>query len=424
MSNGANGAAGGRGHVTVIGAGIVGACTALYLQREGFQVTLIDRGPPGEGSSLGNAGSFGRASIPPTSLPGLIRKLPRMLTNPLEPLAVRKGYFLFALPWFIRFLGNTRPEPLERIANARAALLENLFDAYEPLLKETGAHDMVKHDGKMHVYESPDGPARSKFALDMRRKRGIRVDVLTGDQAREMEPALGPNIKSAVFFPEVRNVSNPLRLVQRFVDQAVKNGAKLLREKVTGFEMGAGGPSAVITEHGRDPIDKLVIACGAWSDGLTRKLGDRYPIESERGYHAMITDPGVPIRSGFSSAERYIVLSQMEHGLRISGVSQFAGLETPPDYSLIDRILINAKAVVPGLRTETASKWSGPRPSLPDSVPVIGRAPSHANTWYAFGHDHFGIATGAITGRLISELMSGKPTTVRDMSPYSPSRFK
>lgn len=410
------------GHVTVVGAGIVGTCSALYLQREGFDVTLVDRNGPGEGASLGNAGSLGVASIPPGSMPGLIWKLPGMMTSPLAPLAVDRLYMLRAMPWFLRFLWNSRRARVERIADARNALLSRLFEAYEPLLADAGARDLVARQGKLHVYESADGLARSAYALEMRRRRGVKVQELTGEEAREMEPLLSPVIKCAAYFPDVRTVLNPLRLVQVLAEHFVRRGGVLLRETVTGFEIGADGPGRMMTDAGGHDVDKVVIAAGAWSKPLAAQMGLNPPLEAERGYHAMITDPGIKIGASITSNDRYVVLTQMEHGLRVSGIAQFSGLHSEPDYSLADRVLENARIIVPSLEGEAASQWVGPRPSLPDSLPIIGPSPRYSKVYFAFGHDHVGLATGAITGRLIGELLAGRPSTV-DLTPYRADRF-
>ena len=410
------------GHVTVVGAGIVGTCCALYLQRQGFDVTLFDRNGPGEGASLGNAGSLGVASIPPGSMPGLIWKLPAMLTGPLTPLVVDRLYMLRAMPWFLRYLWNSRRAKVERIADARNALLSRLVEAYEPLLADAGAEDLVTHQGKLHVYERADGLARSAYALEMRRRRGVKIQELSGDEAREMEPALSPAIECAAFFPDVRTVVNPLRLVQVFARHFVRRGGTLLRETVRGFEIGADGPGRMMTDAGGHDVDKVVIAAGAWSKSLAAEMGSKLPLEAERGYHTMITDPGVEIGVSITSNERYVVLTPMEHGLRVSGIAQFSGLHSEPDYGLADRVLENARLIVPGLDGQAASQWAGPRPSLPDSLPVIGPSPRVPKVYFAFGHDHVGLATGAITGKLIGELVAGRPPSV-DLAPYRADRF-
>ncbi|MDP6883521.1 MAG: FAD-binding oxidoreductase [Rhodospirillales bacterium] len=420
MKNSPSGSA--DGHVTVVGAGIVGTCSALYLQRQGFYVTQVDRDGPGEGASSGNAGSLGVASIPPGSMPGLIWKLPGMMTDPLTPLAVDRLYMLRSMPWFMRFMWNSRRAKVERIADARNALLSRIFEGYQPLIDDAGAEDLIAHQGKLHVYERADGLARSAYALEMRRRRGVEVREMNGDEAREMEPALSPIIKGAAFFPGVHTVLNPLRLVQDFAKHFVRRGGTLLREAVRGFEIGADGPSRMITDAGGHDVDKVVIAAGAWSKTLAKQMGSNPPLEAERGYHNMITDPGIKIGTSITSNERYVVLTQMEHGLRVSGIAQFSGLHSEPDYALADRVLENARVVVPSLEGKVDSKWSGPRPSLPDSLPIIGPSPRYPKVYFAFGHDHVGLAAGGITGKLIGELVAGRPTSV-DLTPYRADRF-
>ena len=186
----------------VIGAGIIGTCCALYLQREGFQVTLIDKGAPGEGCTLGNSGGLGIASVVPLSVPGILAKVPRMLLDPLQPLTIRWADLPRSLPWLIRFLANSARGRVEEVADARNALLSKLFDAYAPLLAEAGAEDLIKRNGALSVHERENGHAADHYETDLRRRRGIRVEAVSGDEVREMEPALGPAIKGGLFFPD------------------------------------------------------------------------------------------------------------------------------------------------------------------------------------------------------------------------------
>ena len=213
--------------VHVIGAGIVGMCSALYLQREGFAVTVLDGRGPGEGASGGNAGSLGVASIPPASLPGVIRRVPRMLLDSEAPLIIRWRELPRLLPWFARFVRNATPGRVEGIADARARLLARVYDDYAPLLADAGAEDLVRRTGKLMVFERPDGPARNDYTLEMRRRRGVRMEPLDGHALRRMEPALGPLAQAGVYFPDVHYVADPLRLVRTFAEHFRSLGVNL-----------------------------------------------------------------------------------------------------------------------------------------------------------------------------------------------------
>ena len=413
--------AGGR-RALVIGAGIVGTCSALYLQREGFQVTLVDRDGPGEGCSSGNAGGLGIASFIPLAMPGTLRKVPAMLFDPDSALNIRLSHLPKALPWLVRFALASRRKRVEEISDALSAALAGLFEAYETLLAETDASDLVRREGKLYVYESEASFAGGQYSLDLRRKRGIEVKSLSGDEAREIVPALGPAIKRGAFLPAAGQTINPLRLTQTLAELLRKKGGTILRETVKGFEFGSDGRPKVVTDAATHAPDLIVVAAGAWSKALAAQLGTRVSLESQRGYHAMLPDAGVTTRVSVHSSNRHVIISQMEHGLRVTGIADFEGLEAPPNYARADTIVRHAQAIMPGLRSDGMTRWMGQRPTTPDSMPVIGWVPGHPSVLFAFGHCMIGLGLGAVTGRTIGELAAGRQPSI-DITPFRPDRF-
>ena len=415
-------AAGAGRRVVVIGAGIVGTCCAAYLRRAGFAVTLIERDAPGEACSFGNAGSIGVFSFAPQSLPGLWRRIPGMLLDKRSALQVRPGQYLRSLPWFIRFLMAGRPGRVAEIIAARKALLNRVLEAYEPILAEAGAQDMLETRGRLCVYESERSFVGGAFDRQVRRDGGARLEELSGDQAREHEPALGPGVHRAVLLPDLRHCPNPLRLTQTLVEHFVRGGGKLLKETVLAIEGDTGAPPRVVTETATHTADQVVLAAGIWSRALAARLGVKVPLESQRGYHMMLPDAGVSLRHPVLSIDRNTLITPMEHGVRVSGIAEHAGLKAAPDHALADLVVEHAHAVMPGLVAVGGVPWSGHRPSTPDSLPVIGRAPGHASVLLAFGHGHTGLTLGAITGRLIGELAAGQTPSL-DLAPYRAERF-
>ena len=404
----------------VIGAGIVGTCCAVYLQREGFRVTLIDRDGPGEGCSFGNAGNFSVGSAFPQSMPGVWRKVPGMLMDPLHPLAIRWRQLPAALPWFARFAMNSRRRRVEEIALALKVIYSHVLDAYDTLLEDADARDLIVRRGRLTIYESEKALHRDAYAMELRRRHGMDVKILSGDEAREMEPALAPLVKRVAFVPQYAHTVNPLRLTQVLAENFVRNGGTLLRQTVKGFERSDRGPPRVLTDAGGHDADWVVIAAGAYSRRMAAELGSRVLLESERGYHLSMADPGVTFTRTVMSSERFITITQMEPGLRVSGISEFSGLEAPPRYRFADVVLKHARELIPELNPAGASRWMGNRPSTPDSLPIISRSPHHPNVLFAFGH--FGLTLGAISGKLIAEMAAGRPTTI-DTTPYRVDRF-
>ena len=248
------------------------------------------------------------------------------------------------------------------------------------------------------------------------------MDILDGNEARQIEPALAKSVVKAVSLPDVHRTIDPFRLCTALSQDFVRRGGEIVNAEVKGFEIGSEGPTHVVTDSGRLDVETVVIAAGVWSRPLAAQLGTSVPLEAERGYHVMFANPGFELRRAITSVDRSISLADMHEGIRASGVAEFAAPDAPPDMRNADMVMRHARQLLPGLTGEPASRWMGPRPSHPDSKPVIGRSPRHRNVFFAFGHDHLGLTMAGITGKLVAELATGKPTTV-DLAPFRPDRF-
>jgi D-amino-acid dehydrogenase len=408
--------------VTVIGAGIVGLCCALYLQRDGHKVTLIDRDGPGEGTSFGNAGILATSSVLPNGTPGLWRKVPRMLTDPLAPLAVRWQYLPRIAPWLLRFLAASRPARFAQIARELAPLSLAAIEHYEPLLADAGAGDLIRRQGTLYLYETQATMDAAASEIALRRALGVRLDRLGPDEVRQFVPGLGVPVAGAMYAPDTAHTLSPLALSQAFAAHFQASGGTLKRAEVHGFDRGPAGPSAIHTSNGTLPADVVVIAAGAFSRRLTRQLGWDPPLDTERGYHVMLPHADIGLRSAMLVQGRGFAVTPMADGLRLAGTVELGGLEAPPNYARADALVRHAKALFPDLNDADGSRWMGYRPSLPDSLPVLGRAPDMANLYFAFGHHHLGLTQGAVSGRIIADLVAGRPPAV-DPRPYRVDRF-
>ncbi len=414
-------AAGAR-HAVVVGAGAVGIATALYLRREGFAVTVLDPQAPGEGASLGNAGILATGSVIPVGTPEVLKRLPRMMLDPLAPVAVRWRYLPRLTPWFLRFLMASRPGRVEEISRALAALLAHTHDAYRPLIEEAGAGDLLRPSGMLHVYENEAAYRAGEEGRALRARRGVPYDDLGRDELRQLVPALAPEVAHGIFLRDPVMTVDPLALVQALAASLEAKGGVIRRERVTGFTDAGGRPAGVTTETASHAADLIVIAAGAFSRPLAKALGSAVPLDTERGYHVMLPDPGIELRLPVQCAEGAFVLTPMAKGLRLAGTDELAGLEAPPNWDRARVLVERARRLFPGLRTEGLEPWMGFRPSLPDSLPVLGRAPGHDNVYFAFGHGHLGLTMAAASGRIIAELASGRDPGI-DLAPYRAERF-
>ena len=409
-------------NVTVIGAGIVGMCTASYLQRAGANVTVLDPVEPGRSCSFGNAGGLSPGSCVPVAFPGMLRQIPKWLMDPTAPLVMRWSYLPIAMPWLLRFIKASSRREVERSAAALSALIRPVFDSYKPLLAETKAEDLVRRHGQLYVYQSEAAYQGDAFGWELRRRHGAEFEVLSAEQIRQAEPSLAPIFTKAVSLPEHGYCIDPFGLVQALADSVRRNGGTIVPQRVLDVEMDGEKPRALVTAAGRHPTDTVVVAGGAWSHQLARKFGHKVPLEAQRGYHAQLSSPSVTPRTTVMWAEKKFLATPMQMGLRFAGTVELAGLDAPPDYKRADTLLEFGKQMFPGLTGSEVSRWMGHRPCLPDSVPVIGPSPNVKNVFFAFGHGHLGLSCASTTGRLIAELVTGAKPCI-DPTPYRIDRF-
>jgi D-amino-acid dehydrogenase len=408
--------------VAVIGAGIVGICTALYLQRAGASVVVIDPRGPGEGASRGNASIIAVESCVPVATPGIARQVPAMLMDPLGPLAIRWSYLPRLAPWLWRFVQASAPDRVEAISLALRALLVQALDAYQPLLAEAGLTGMLRRNGMLLVFESDAKFAAMQPYLELQRRRGTVMDIVAAEEIRQVEPSLAPIFRHAVLYRENAHTIDNFRLVQELAADFTRRGGTIRQASARGFAVGPEGPNQVLTDGAPVDCSAVVVAAGAWSRVLVRQLGQDLPLDTERGYHVMLPQPGVMPRLPIYSAEGSCVATPLEQGLRIAGTVELGGLEAPPNYARAAVLLQRGRRIFGALDDRGRSDWMGFRPSMPDSLPVIGPTRRHRNAFLAFGHGHVGLTLGAITGRLVAALVAGRDPGL-DMAPYRADRF-
>lgn len=412
----------GTPYVTIIGAGIVGVSSALWLQRAGFKVTLIEAGGIGEGASFGNAGNISPGAVVPYLIPGVLKEAPAWLLNPRGPLAVRPGYFLKVLPWMRAAVkASTREEAL-KTSRAMHALHGGTFEAYDELTRGTDAATLIERCGQLYVSEHPGKALGSPIAREMREEAGVRAIVLSESEIYEAEPALARTFKSGMILPDNGRLKNPHQMVCTLAGEAERNGATVLRGKVTGFETNGARVKSIVVDGKAQAVERVVIAAGAASKLLAAALGTQLPLEAERGYHITIEDPGVMPRLPVSNVDAKFVCAPMNMGLRLAGTVEFAGLDAPPNWKRAELLEDQARRMFPGVRMDKVKRWTGNRPSLPDGLPVLGVAPNYANAYFAFGNSHFGMSAGPVMGKLIAEVVAGAKPSV-DIGPFSPCRF-
>ena len=408
--------------VTILGAGIVGITTALSLTERGFKVALIDRNPPAEGASYGNAGSLSPWSCVPQSMPGLWKSIPGWLFDPEGPVALRKGYAIKFLPWAIKFFQSGQEYRLPAIADAMMALTRPTVTLYRHHLKGTGSEELVRDSVYVHVFRNAADADLSKLGWRMRSERQVPLEVVKGDALREIEPALSQQFGAAVLIKQQGRALDPGGIGKVLAEKAQTMGVSFMRCRVESLVPEAGGSWRIKTDAGPVKANQLVVAMGAWSGKLMQDLGIKAPLEAERGYHLVFRDPGVSLNNAIMNVDAKFVISSMLAGVRCAGTAEFAGVDAAPDYRRARVFKKLAKDMFPDLNVNDVQEWMGPRPSTPDSVPYLGEVPGFANLYAAYGHGHTGMTMAPKTGEIIASLIAGETLGV-NMTPYRIGRF-
>ena len=408
--------------VAVVGAGVIGAAIALELQRRGLQVTLIDKGEPGRGTSYGNMASIA-LDFAAGSGPNTWRKIPRWLLDPEGPVWLRPAYALKMAPWFLRFIAAGRPSRLRDIEDAGMSLSNPALADFRAMLDTISAPELMTDEGCLAIYETEAEFAGDRGHIDFMRRYGFDFDVLEGAAIRDLEPSLSPSIAKAVLLPDNKTIRDPYRLVVKLAAAARERGATFVSGAVRTVEKNADGTSVVLLENGeRIAADFVVLAAGVHTRFLAEKLGEPIPLETERGYHTQIMQPGVSMRYSVIWPHRAFMITPTAGGIRVGGNVELAGLDAAPDFRRARVLVRHAQRAVPGLEVKDASEWMGHRPALPDTIPIISPSSKMQGVWYATGHGHLGLTYSATTARLIADMVTGAKPAV-DMTPFRIDRY-
>lgn len=406
----------------VIGAGVVGLSTALYLQRSGVQVVVLDPLGPAGGASFGNAGMLSPDTSTPIAMPGMLRKIPGWLRDPLGPLAVRPSYFPRALPWLLQWVKAGRIDRVLAISDAMRALHVQTMDCWRELLGDANYRDLIRPAGQVSVWEGDDSSPTEAIEQQIRDRHGITVQKLNADDLRQMFPGIARDIKRGIFVPGNGYTVSPQRIVHTLADTFRAAGGTIIAERAMKLIPREGGGYLVMTNIANRVADTVVIAAGAWSAQLLKPLGVRVPLETERGYHAMLFSPSMRPAIPISSKSRAFFMTPMEDGVRVAGTVEIGGLDAPPDEQRAKVLVDHARRLFPGLQVGDVRYWMGFRPSTPDSLPILGPVAGRPGLYLAFGHGHYGMSGGPPSGRLLARLITGQTPGI-DPVPYGAQRF-
>ncbi|WP_417208520.1 NAD(P)/FAD-dependent oxidoreductase [Antarctobacter sp.] len=408
-------------HIVVIGAGIVGASTAIWLRRAGYEVTLLDKGAPGMGASFGNGGILASCSIVPVTGPGLLRKSPGYLADPDFPLFMRWGYFPKLVPWLIKYMSHANEADTRRISQGLTTIVADSLEQHQALTAGTDAAKWVQESEYSFAYPDRKAFEADGFAWALRREAGFAPSFLEGDAVQEAEPILGRTTRFLAVLKNHGFILNPGAYVKDLVKLFEGSGGKFMQAEVKDFELSGGQVSAVDTNVGRIPCDKAVISSGVWSKPLMQKLGLNVPLEAERGYHILFKGPSTKPNNPMMLTAGKFVATPMEQGLRCAGVVEFGGLNEKPSKAPLNLLRRKVQQTFPNLTYDSDEEWLGFRPAPADSLPLIGQL-GETGVFTAFGHHHIGMTGGPKTGRLVANMIAQAHSN-HDMRPFAPMRF-
>ncbi|MGN6768741.1 MAG: NAD(P)/FAD-dependent oxidoreductase [Rhizobiaceae bacterium] len=417
-------------HVAILGAGVIGCMSAIELLRQGETVTIIEPEEPGgkQAASYGNAAWLSSHSVIPPAGPGVWRKVPEYLLDPLGPLAIRPAYLPRVAPWLWRYLRSaSTPAKVASIGRALRPLLRDAPSLHAAIASEAGCSELIDAtSGLMHIYPSRKEFAAEALGWDVRREVGIEWEELEGPKFRALQPNLHSRYQFGVLVPEAGHCRDPGAYVAALAACARQWGAKVVKAAAKGFRIEGGRLKAVLTDSDEVVCDAAVVTAGARSKPLAAAAGDHVPLETERGYHAVLENVSVGPTVPVMVSDCKMVVTVVGGNLRAAGQVEFAGLEAPPNMKRAEILKNNLLGMFPALKSdpsrEKVQMWMGHRPSMPDGMPCIGKASATRDIIYAFGHGHIGLVSSARTGRIVAQLVSGRKPEI-PVGPFDPRRF-
>jgi len=410
-----------KSSVGVLGAGIQGVCISLNLIKKGFKVTLIDRDEPGiKSASYGNAGHFSPYASVPINRPDILTDVPSMLLSSNGPLALKWNYVPKMIPWFIKFIQNCSKKKMLHTAKYMHQILDLALPAYDELFQDVDLNGLVENKGIIYFWTKKDLKSR-ELEINIRKDMGVKQQLLTPHEIHDLEPHIKKIYHGGVLYSDARHTRNPKKVLLKLFDLFLKKGGTFKKENINKIEFSAENKPIIQTDLNNHNFDKVVLACGAFSKKFTDQLGEKIPLDTERGYHVhfkgydhLLSRPVIFLNRGFG-------ITPMEQGLRVVGTVEFGGLKNPPSKKRILNLVNNAKYLFPEL-DKYEDEWLGFRPTLPDFLPVLGPSKKNKNLFYSFGHHHLGWTLGAISGKIISSMIAEEKTNL-NLSPYNSSRF-
>ncbi len=408
--------------VVIVGAGIVGVSAAIWLQRAGHDVVIVDPKGPAGGTSYGNAGILASIAVVPVTVPGLLGKAPSMLFDRKSPLFLRWSYLPKLIPFLAKYLAHANDSDVNRIADALTLLLHDSADQHVALAKGTEAEKFVAQGNYLFGYADKAAFEKDAYGWNIRRKRGYKFEEMTPSNLADYDAAFEGLFGYGVKCPDHGQITDPGEYVKALATHVQEQGGTFIADEVKDVLVESGLAKGVVTSAQNIEADEVVLATGMWSGALAEKLGVKVPMEAERGYHIEFVNPSIKLKSPIMVASGKFVMTPMEGRLRCAGIVEFGGMSDTRSKAPLELLKEQTLQLMPELQYDRIDEWMGFRPSTSDSLPLIGATQKHKNVWLGFGHQHIGLTAGPKTGRWIAQMINGDKPNV-NLEPFSTLRF-
>ena len=407
-------------HIAIIGGGIMGISSALYLIRRGCKVTIIEKEPNGEPASYGNASWLSSSSITPVLMPGGIFKIPKMLFSRDGPLFLNFPGVLRILPWLLKYLSYSSEVKVNYISDHLAPLLSNSFEEHKKLAEGTDALKWIVNSPFLFIYKNREDYIRETLTWNIRKKHGFKPIEIGKDELSALVPGLSEDYTFAIKINNQGYISNSKKYLNDLIEGFKKFGGKIIEDEVVDI---SSDQKTIIIKGKKEEIfsDSVVIAAGVFSEKLSKKYGANVPMQSERGYHLELSGTNVKLKYPLMNGYLKLAITPRPSGIRFAGLVEFGSIDSNPNTKAYDLLIRNAKSMFPKITFKEKQEWSGHRPATVDSLPLIGPSQINEKVFFAYGHHHIGLTAGPKTGKLISKSILRDNDQI-DLTAYKPNR--
>ena len=409
-----------RKKIAIVGAGIVGISSGIYLAKRGCDVTLIDKDFKGKPASYGNASWLSSPSITPVLMPGMVKKIPKLLFSKDGPLFLRFPGFIKIIPFLLKYLTFANKHKVEHISKNLAYLLKDSVNEHKQLAEGTNATKWIEDSPFLFIYKNKKDFINDEYTWSLRKKHGFKLIEVEYEELKTLVPGLSQEYKFAIKIDNLGYISNSQNYLDDLLEGFKKLGGKLIQDEVYDIYE----KEDLVQVVGREKsllVEDIIISSGVYSDKFAKKFGVTVPVQSERGYHLELFDTDIKLKYPIMNGYLKLAITPRPTGIRFAGLVEFGSLNSNPNPKAFELLMRNAKSMFPGIKFNNKQEWSGHRPSTVDSLPLIGSSSVNKKIHFGYGHHHIGLTGGPKTGKILSKIIL-RDNEKLDIEDFKPSR--